>query len=277
MLDLSRLELSSSIFFISIVLIASSASADIVNCSSVSNDAERVVCGSVALRKLDANLDQALKVDIANAELHATLLVELRKNLKNCGSKTSCLTSFYEASIFQNSHPKSYPRLNLNLKRCQENRIFNNCFGTYVWQSGQMYSGVWQENRRHGLGKQVYPNGDIVIGFWSRDELYGDVKIKFSSGKTYYGEIKHGRYVGPATIYDNGLRYTGFFTSDDQSQIFRGRQYFFDGTSFFNDFINLLEPLDADLAKEGDHIDASKSKNLTLSEAFVFLVLILTL
>ncbi|MDB2484642.1 hypothetical protein N9Y16_08725 [Gammaproteobacteria bacterium] len=259
------------------ILIGVSVSADIIDCDSALSETERRVCGNATLRSLNATLDRAMTSDERARRNYSDLPAELRKGIKQCRQDTSCLVDFYEKSIFDQSLPKDHQSSTVALIRCPNIENYQNCFGTYVWPSGQIYSGLWRENKRHGLGKQVYPNGDIVIGFWNRDELHGEVKIKFSSGKTYYGEIKHGRYVGPATIYDNGLRYTGVFISDDQSQIFRGRQYFFDGTSVSTDFINLLEPLDADLAKEGDHIDASKSKNLTLSEAFVFLMLILSL
>tara|TARA_B110000503_G_C7075288_1_gene382633 strand:+ start:1033 stop:1239 length:207 start_codon:yes stop_codon:yes gene_type:complete len=65
----------------------------------------------------------------------------------------------------------------------------------HIWQSGQTCSGQWLGNRRHGPGKQVYSNGDVVTGFWENDELNGKVIIKFSSCKKYYGEISNGVYV----------------------------------------------------------------------------------
>ena len=118
------------------------ADAYIVDCITVSVDAERAVCGSVALRSLDAQLDHILKADLATIEQYSALRLRLSEFVKSCGSDISCLVSFYEAKIFQ----KSPPNIDLGLVKCQEEIVLDNCFGTYLWQSGQEYSGQWQDN-----------------------------------------------------------------------------------------------------------------------------------
>ena len=35
--------------------------------------------------------------------------------------------------------------------------------------SSGSYDGEWQENKRHGIGKELYPNGDVYQGSFAND------------------------------------------------------------------------------------------------------------
>jgi hypothetical protein len=39
-------------------------------------------------------------------------------------------------------------------------------FARYLWNDGQHYTGSWQDNRKNGYGKCVYPDGTIDQGIF---------------------------------------------------------------------------------------------------------------
>ncbi len=85
--------------------------------------------------------------------------------------------------------------------------------GTYIYKkSGDIYSGSWVENKKHGQGRYEFSadqsqfvgqwvNGDMVSGTW---ELKG--------AGVYEGEFKLGRPVGAGKFsFASGITQTGSF------------------------------------------------------------------
>ena len=58
------------------------------------------------------------------------------------------------------------------------------------------YSGQWKDNRRHGLGRCYYYNGDLYEGQWQRGIRHGKGTFFSASGERYVGlwegDKKHG-------------------------------------------------------------------------------------
>ena len=261
-----------SIFFtMNLVLAKDSLATD---CFSELNGESQVVCGSFATNRLSATLSSLAQ------QKGFELIQGPSEALTDCVRDLSCLIEAYEQKIFLYSPPIS--PCSSDYKTYFASVFPGKSDDVNACKSGDGYSGEWRDNKRNGLGEQVYANGNIVVGFWENNELNGEVKIKYSSGKTFYGTVNNGNYHGPATILDGGLVYVGSFVEDKESQIFRGTQYFFDGTSIFNDFYNLLESLDdsfsksdspteyADLAPEQDHNDSNLSDLAMLLFLFLF-------
>jgi hypothetical protein len=244
-----------------------------IDCDFELNKISRTVCANAALKRLNAALSmvnegEALYVGSGPQE-----------NSIECGTNVTCLIDAYERLIFRYSQPSTL--MPSDYITCSNARFSNDCHDTFVWQSGDKYSGQWRGVARHGLGKQIYVNGNIAVGFWEDNELSGEVKIKFSSGKTFYGEIKNGEYYGQATIYNGGLAYVGVFIEDQGRQLFRGTQYFYDGTSVFNDFLNLLEPLSDSLIRSessAERISSARKQypeNSSVSDLLMLIFLVL--
>ena len=223
-----------------------------VDCRSELDNRGRAICSNAALIRLNVALS---RVNVGETFIMGN---QPQGNPTVCGDNLSCLIKVYERLIFRYSRPSTLMRS--DYAPCSKAEPSNDCHDTFAWQSGDKYVGQWRGVARHGLGEQIYANGNVAIGFWKDNELSGKVKIKFSSGKTFYGEIKNGEYYGQATIYDGGLAYVGNFMEDQHSQLFRGTQYFNDGTSVFNDFYNLLEPL-------GDSLSRGESSAERISSA----------
>ena len=220
-----------------------------VDCSSELDNRGRAICTNAALKRLNAAL-----IGINEREA-LTVGSRPQENPTECETNLSCLIAAYERLIFRYSRPSTL--IPSGYATCSKAEFSNDCYDTFAWHSGDEYFGQWRGVARHGLGEQVYANGNIAIGFWEDNELSGEVKIKFSSGKTFYGEIKNGDFYGQATIYDGGLTYVGVFIEDQDSQLFRGTQYFYDGTSVFNDFHNLLEPLGDSLSRNASSTESA--------------------
>ena len=266
------------VFVIAFVILGSvsTVSADSfspIDCDLELNKISRTVCANATLKRLNAALGRAIEGEAFSVGSGP------QENPTECGTNFTCLIDAYERLIFRYSRPSTLMPSDFII--CLNAEFSNDCHDTFVWQSGDRYSGQWRGVARHGLGQQIYANGNIVVGFWEDNELSGEVKIKFSSGKTFFGEIKNGGYYGQATIYDGGLAYVGVFIEDQGRQLFRGTQYFYDGTSVFNDFLNLLEPLSDNLIRSessADRINLARKQypeDSTVSDILMFLFLVL--
>ena len=246
-------------YILLLATVVSVAVAGNFDCNSNENDAERMVCSNQTLSALDTELSEVFKQTIRFSSRETEYVRMLRKQLDDCNANISCIIDVYEATIFRYSSPKIPTRslMTGSNNECKIGEVFDNCKGTFTWTDGTEYSGNWRSGKRHGLGKQLSPNGDIIIGYWEKGFLNGKVKIKFSSGKYFLGSMKGGNYSGDATIYDKGMKYKGVFVDLDGSSIFRGIQYLFDGTKFTGNFKNLLEVLDDNIIKNNERIVAS--------------------
>ena len=246
-------------YILLLATITSVAVAGNLDCTSNENDAERMVCSNQTLSALDAEISQIFKKTIRFTSREPRVFRMLQKQLDDCNADIACMIDVYEATIFRYSSPKIPTRtlMTVSNNECKTGQVFDNCKGTFTWTDGTEYSGNWKAGKRHGLGKQLSENGDIIIGYWENGFLNGKVKIKFSSGKYFLGSMKGGHYSGDATIYDKGMKYTGVFEYLDGSSIFRGIQYFVDGTQITINFKNLLEVVDDNIIKNKERIVAS--------------------
>jgi hypothetical protein len=90
------------------------------------------------------------------------------------------------------------------LPACPSSGYFDNCYGTYVFDNGDKYVGVWQNNKQHGQG---------TFYFLRDDQFKGDKHV---------GEYKNGKRNGQGTYYylaDNqwkGDKYVGEYKDDNK-------------------------------------------------------------
>ena len=75
-------------------------------------------------------------------------------------------------------------------------------FESGIWKFGRdiqtvgEYEGELKEGKRHGLGKIIRENGDILYGEFKDDKHNGRGFISFASGNIYEGEFKDGNFNG---------------------------------------------------------------------------------
>lgn len=69
-------------------------------------------------------------------------------------------------------------------------------FGIGIIESGGIYEGHWQANRRHGQGVYTYANGDVYTGNYANGKRNGQGIYQFVTGEKYDGgwrdELRHG-------------------------------------------------------------------------------------
>jgi hypothetical protein len=74
--------------------------------------------------------------------------------------------------------------------------------GTYFYSDGDSYTGEWQNDKRHGVGKVVYcdePGGEVTESYdgdWKFGHMHGRGKYTYKDKSTYEGEWAEGKMEG---------------------------------------------------------------------------------
>ena len=77
--------------------------------------------------------------------------------------------------------------------------ITGNCFegrGTFRYENGDEYDGLWLGGLPHGQGKYSWKNGDFYRGNWSDGVMEGRGFLQFSNGDKYVGQWKENKMHG---------------------------------------------------------------------------------
>ncbi|WP_373325949.1 hypothetical protein [Streptococcus suis] len=87
--------------------------------------------------------------------------------------------------------------------------------GTMKWTNGNYYEGEWLEDDRHGHGKMFFVSGNTYDGYWENDKCHGQGKKVWTNGDIYEGEWKGGNRHGQGNMYyADGGKYEGSWYSD---------------------------------------------------------------
>ncbi|KAK9026765.1 hypothetical protein V6N11_039599 [Hibiscus sabdariffa] len=98
-------------------------------------------------------------------------------------------------------------------QRVKESGYMNGT-GTYFGSDKLTYKGRWKLNLKHGLGYQVYPNGDVFEGSWIQGTPEGPGKYIWANGNVYLGNMKGGKMCGKGTLtWTNGDSFEGSWLS----------------------------------------------------------------
>lgn len=113
--------------------------------------------------------------------------------------------------------------------------------GTFLWDNGDEYVGEWSEDKINGKGKYTFANGNYITGVFRNNKIHsgvygvsGDdysceisiengrlsesIKLSLSSGESYEGEMRGGKFDGYGTLkYSDGSIYTGNFKDNKRS------------------------------------------------------------
>ena len=86
--------------------------------------------------------------------------------------------------------------------------------GTLIYANGDVYTGNWQSDERHGTGTMSYKStGAIYDGSWVHDTRNGHGRMKYSNGDEYSGaweeDTKQG--IGRFVWVEQGAVYEGQF------------------------------------------------------------------
>ena len=134
---------------------------------------------------------------------------------------------------FQDDKYYGNGKLTINSQKLQDEQLKR--LGTNTKVS---YVGKWENGKKHGVGTEIYHNGDIYHGFFKndlrhqrgryidsmgneydgeyyQDKFHGQGTIKKIDGSTYTGEFKDNRRHGKGRlIYPNQMVYEGEYVND---------------------------------------------------------------
>lgn len=100
--------------------------------------------------------------------------------------------------------------------------LFNQCKvpkRTKRYLDGSYYEGQMSENKlRNGFGVYYFPNGDVYIGEWVRNQMEGKGTYFYIEGDVYDGTFVEGTKDGFGTFYyTNGHLFHGEWVNDNKA------------------------------------------------------------
>ena len=112
---------------------------------------------------------------------------------------------------------------------------WNNCFGSWTWESGSKYSGDYQNGKRSGQGTYLWSNGDKYVGDFVDNGLNGQGTYTWPNGEKYVGEYKDGKRTGQGTFtWPNGDKHAGGYV--DGKRTGQGTFTWPNGDKYVGDF-----------------------------------------
>lgn len=96
-----------------------------------------------------------------------------------------------------------------------------NCFdgnGTFLFENGDLYKGLWKKGLCEGYGVYEFANGDVYKGNWKIGKMEGRGTYTYKNGDKYIGTWKGAKMEGrghfhwslPGDLMDNA-KYEGNF------------------------------------------------------------------
>ena len=101
------------------------------------------------------------------------------------------------------------------------------------------YTGEWNEDKRNGLGKNIWGNGDEYLGYWENDMQHGWGRNTWVDGSSYIGQyIKNLKEGIGHYIWEDQTMYIGEWKDNIINGI--GRYIWHDGREYIGQWENGL-------------------------------------
>lgn len=106
---------------------------------------------------------------------------------------------------------------------------------SYNLKTHEKYSGNFKNGKRHGLGRAIFPNGNLYEGEFFGGEMNGNGTLVYLEGKVYIGEFRKGFKEGYGKEQDrHDSCYEGEYVKDKRSG--HGKLIWADGMCYVGDF-----------------------------------------
>ncbi len=127
--------------------------------------------------------------------------------------------------------------------------------GINYFVDGEWYKGEWKDDKREGYGINYEPNGDVYEGQWKNNARHGYGKLTHVNGNVEEGLWEYGRYVASGKnnygcisgdcangygVYHwkNGERYIGYWKNNKREG--KGTNYWKSGNKYEGKWVNNL-------------------------------------
>tara|TARA_B100001063_G_C16746712_1_gene547955 strand:+ start:403 stop:1752 length:1350 start_codon:yes stop_codon:yes gene_type:complete len=124
----------------------------------------------------------------------------------------------FEEWFFANNIEKNVEIKGMELQECPpdySSNIWSNCYGTYAFENGDLYTGQFKDGSFNGEGSYTYSNGQQYIGDFKNGYFEGHGTKFYSDGDIYVGGWKKDKKYGQgAYSYINGSKYVGGWKND---------------------------------------------------------------
>ena len=105
---------------------------------------------------------------------------------------------------------KKLPKFSYNRNMKINYKNVANTEGTQIFDNGDVYTGEFQEGKKHGHGVLKTRSERTYDGDWQNDVPHGYGVNTFPNGKIYKGEYRQGKPYGEGQwTYSDGTTYTG--------------------------------------------------------------------
>jgi hypothetical protein len=78
---------------------------------------------------------------------------------------------------------------------------WTNCYGKANLDDGSIYEGEFYNEKAHGKGVFIFPNGDRVEGEFNNGIVHGWATMIKADGNRYVGEFRSGKFDGEGTYF----------------------------------------------------------------------------
>lgn len=192
-------------------------------------------------RKAEENRIRFQQQDIERRAVEETRRLEREANLKRAIEAASSPTT--RNNIYTDNSNLSLQDVgvtkadteSLNVVKAVDKRRIQYDFGFYEGQVGEdetrhgqgvltstsgefagcVYDGMWDHNKREGLGLYKWRNGSMYSGQWSNDVFHGFGKLVWMAGEVYEGYFVNGNREGQGKlIWKSGIIFDGLFEKD---------------------------------------------------------------
>ena len=112
--------------------------------------------------------------------------------------------------------------------------------GPFKFSNGETYEGQFMDGKRHGFGRQIWPDGSIYEGFWDEDRCNGKGRLINAEGHVYFGDWIDDKAEGKGTFkHTDGTKYEGEWKDDVQNGY--GKETWNDGSVYEGMYLDSLK------------------------------------
>ena len=90
--------------------------------------------------------------------------------------------------------------IHMEPSECPPNGVWDNCTGTWAFDSEISYSGEFKDGLPHGKGTLTWDNGDQYIGEFIYSKITGKGSYEWANGDHYFGYLNEGNKTGEGIL-----------------------------------------------------------------------------